>query len=49
MIKYLGAGLVIAILAAVSYYDNSRCASAGGVLLRASLKAVCVRNLEIIK
>jgi len=49
MIKYLGAGIVVAILVVASYYDYSRCAAAGGVLLRTTFETVCVRNLEIVK
>jgi hypothetical protein len=49
MKRYIGAGIVLVIVAAYSYHQHSECKAAGGVLLRGAFELVCVRNLEIIR
>jgi len=49
MKRYIGAGIVIAIVAAYSYHQHTECKAAGGVLLRGAFEPVCVRNQEIIR
>jgi hypothetical protein len=49
MIRYLGATVVVVIIAAWLWHLNSECEAAGGVLVRGAFKPVCVKSLEILR
>lgn len=49
MIRYLGTAVALAILAVWLWHLNSECEAAGGVLVRGTLKPVCVKSLEILR